>query len=77
MKHILNYVKNTLIIIFNKQMSADLYEKFQHQLFILPLNFQKLIVGVSSHNLLFIINPLDLQESETLFLLGQEYIHQV
>ena len=41
MKNILNYVKNTLIIIFNKQMSADLYEKFQHQLFILPLNFIK------------------------------------
>lgn len=41
LKNIVDYKKNELIIYANKNISADLYEKFSHQLFILPLNFIK------------------------------------
>ena len=40
-KNYIEYIKNKLIIFLNKNISADLYEKFSHQLFILPLNFIK------------------------------------
>ena len=40
-KNYIEYIKNKLIIFLNKNISADLYEKFSHQLFVLPLNFIK------------------------------------
>lgn len=41
LKNVIDYKKNELIIYANKNISADLYEKFSHQLFVLPLNFIK------------------------------------
>lgn len=35
----LNYLKNCLLSTFCKNISSELYEKFSHQLFFLPLNF--------------------------------------
>lgn len=40
-KNFIDYEKNKIIIFVNKNISADLYEKFSHQLFLLPLNFIK------------------------------------
>ena len=40
-KNYLDYIKNKLLAYMNKNISADLYNKFSHQLFILPLNFIK------------------------------------
>lgn len=40
-KNVIDYIKNKLIVEMNKNISVDLYEKFSHQLYILPLNFIK------------------------------------
>ena len=41
MKNLIDYIKNKFIIYMNKNISVDLFSKFSHQLFILPLNFIK------------------------------------
>ena len=40
-KNYIEYIKNRLVVYMNKNISSDLYKKFSHQLFILPLNFIK------------------------------------
>lgn len=41
LKNVIDYKKNKMVIYANKNISADLYQRFSHQLFILPLNFIK------------------------------------